>query len=507
MEMFDLLAQRARVTPERPALEDLESGEHYNYREFNERAARLAAAAREHWGLREGDRLAYLGHSRAEFFAMLFGCAKAGLILVPMNWRLAVPELEVLMDDCTPAALVFGGEFADEAAALGARSSSLALVALDSAGAGQRDYHGDLAATEPDLSPHPEKCPDTPWYLLYTSGTTGRPKGVIQTFRMMLANHFNVGLAVNLTADDVLLNVLPLFHTAGINLYSSAVFLVGGCVLVARNFDPTRALQELENRATVFFGVPAVYQALLDHPAFDGKRLGGVRSWGCGGAPLSLPVAQRYVDQGIRIRTGMGMTETGPTVFLLDEELVIDKVGSVGRPQLLTEVRIVDRDGRDLPAGEAGELLVRGPNVTPGYWNRPDATRDAIRDGWLHSGDVARCDEDGCYYIVDRWKDMYISGGENVYPAEVEKVLEQHPAIAEVAVVGMPDDRWGEVGKAYFGVRTGAVAPDEDALRDFCRERLAGYKVPKAFQLMDALPRNALGKVVKQTLRDDAAKR
>ena len=150
---------------------------------------------------------------------------------------------------------------------------------------------------------------------------------------------------------------------------------------------------------------------------------------------------------------------------------------------------------------------MRGPNITPGYWNRPDATRDAIRDGWLHSGDVARCDEDGCYYIVDRWKDMYISGGENVYPAEVEKVLEQHPAIAEVAVVGMPDDRWGEVGKAYFGVRAGAVAPDEDALRDFCRERLAGYKVPKAFQLMDTLPRNALGKVVKQTLRDDAAKR
>ncbi|WP_237057371.1 acyl-CoA synthetase [Microbulbifer sediminum] len=507
MEMFDLLAQRARVTPERPALEDLESGERYNYRELNERAARLAAAACEHWGLRAGDRLAYLGHSRAEFFAMLFGCAKAGLILVPLNWRLAVPELEVLVDDCDPAALVFGGEFGEAATALGERWRSLTLVALDGPRDSQRDYHRDLAAAEPDLAPHPEKNPDTPWYLLYTSGTTGRPKGVIQTFRMMLANHFNIGLAVNLTADDVLLNVLPLFHTAGINLYSSAVFLVGGCVLVARNFDPAQVLQVLEKRATIFFGVPAVYQALLDHPEFDGQRLEGVRSWGCGGAPLSLPVAQRYVDQGIRIRTGMGMTETGPTVFLLDEDLVIDKVGSVGRPQLLTEVRIVDRDGRDLPDGEAGELLVRGPNVTPGYWNRPDATRDAIRDGWLHSGDVARCDQDGCYYIVDRWKDMYISGGENVYPAEVEKVLEQYPDIAEVAVVGMPDERWGEVGKAYFGVRAGVAVPDEDELRAFCRERLAGYKVPRAFQVLDALPRNALGKVIKQELRDDAAKR
>jgi fatty-acyl-CoA synthase len=378
-------------------------------------------------------------------------------------------------------------------------------VALDDAGEKQRDYQRDLEAVVPDLRPHPEKSPDTPWYLLYTSGTTGRPKGVIQTFRMMLANHLNAGLAVNLSSDDVLLNVLPLFHTAGINLYSSAVFLVGGCVLVARNFNPDQALQVLENRASIFFGVPAVYQALLDHPQFDGDRLRAVRSWGCGGAPLSLPVAKRFADQRIRIRTGMGMTETGPTVFLLDEELVINKVGSVGRPQLLTEVRIVDRDGRDVAEGEAGELLVRGPNVTPGYWNRPDATARAIQaDGWLHSGDVARRDADGCYYIVDRWKDMYISGGENVYPAEVEQVLEQHPAIAEVAVVGIPDERWGEVGKAYFGLKSGVPAPEENELRAFCRARLAGYKVPKAFEALDALPRNALGKVIKQELRDDA---
>jgi len=505
MDMFDLLAHRARVTPERPALEDLESGERYNYAQFNERAARLAAAARDHWGLEEGDRLAYLGHSRAEFFAMLFGCAKAGLILVPLNWRLAVPELEVLVEDCDPGALIFGAEFGDAAAELQQRCGPLTLVALDGAADGQRDYHRDLADTRPDLSAHPDKDPDTPWYLLYTSGTTGRPKGVIQTFRMMLANYLNIGLAVNLSGDDVLLNVLPLFHTAGINLYSSAVFMVGGSVLVARAFDPDQALQVLEKRATIFFGVPAVYQALLDHPGFSGERLKGVRSWGCGGAPLSLPVAQRYVDAGIRVRTGMGMTETGPTVFLLDEDKVIDKIGSVGRPQLLTEVRIVDRDGRDVPPGEAGELLIRGPNITPGYWNRPDATAEAIRaDGWLHSGDVARCDEDGQYFIVDRWKDMYISGGENVYPAEVEKVLEQHPAIAEVAVVGMPDDKWGEVGKAYYGVHADRDAPDPEALRAFCRERLAGYKVPKAFERVDALPRNALGKVTKQELRDHA---
>ncbi|MGB1763688.1 acyl-CoA synthetase [Alloalcanivorax xenomutans] len=504
MEMFDLLAQRARVTPDRLALEDLHSGERYNYAQLNERAARLAAAAREHWGLREGDRLAWLGHSRAEFFAMLFGCAKAGLILVPLNWRLAVPELEVLMADCQPGALIFGDELADAARALGGTFTDLTLVALDQPVGSERHYHQDLQQVAPDLSAHPEKSPDTPWYLLYTSGTTGRPKGVVQTFRMMLANYLNIGLAVNLIGEDVLLNVLPLFHTAGINLYSSAVFFVGGTVLVARNFEPQQALDILERRATIFFGVPAVYQALLEQPGFSGERLRRVRSWGCGGAPLSLPVAQSYVEHGIHVRTGMGMTETGPTVFLLDEDKVIEKIGSVGRPQLLTEVRIVDRDGRDVPDGEAGELLIRGPNITPGYWNRPDATAEAIEaDGWLHSGDVARRDDDGFYYIVDRWKDMYISGGENVYPAEVEKVLEQHPAIAEVAVVGIADQRWGEVGKACYVPRPDSQV-DEDALRAHCRERLAGYKVPKVFQCLPALPRNALGKVTKQELRNGA---
>ncbi len=505
MEMFDLLAQRARVTPATLAVEDLKDGTRYSYADLNARAARLAGAARQRWGLDEGDRIAYLGHSRAEFFALLFGCAKANLILVPMNWRLTVPELVVLLEDCDPKALIHGGEFDDVAITLGERYPALTLVGLDSTQGQSHDYGADLADVSPDLVAHPQRSPDTPWYLLYTSGTTGRPKGVIHTFRMMLANYLNIGLAVNLTADDVLLNVLPMFHTAGINLYSTAVFLVGGTVLVQRSFEPAQALELLEERATIFFGVPAVYQALLEQPGFNGERLEGVRSWGCGGAPLSLPVAQRYVDEGIRVRTGMGMTETGPTVFLLDEAHVLDKIGSVGGPQLLAEVRIVDAEGRDVPQGQAGELLIRGPGVTPGYWERPDATRDAFEPGgWLHSGDVARCDEDGYYYIVDRWKDMYISGGENVYPAEVEQALEQHPALAEVAVVGMPDERWGEVGKAYFSPRDGAEAPSADALRAFCREHLAGYKVPKAFEAMDALPRNALGKVTKQMLRDAA---
>lgn len=503
MNHFDLLAHRARITPHRPALEDIDSNIRYNYRELNEQAARFAAAATAIWGLKPGDRIAWLGHSRADFFAMLFGCAKAGLIMVPLNWRLAQPELEVLMDDCTPSALIYGEEFLESARQLHSTGHAPLTIAFDEAQTGDRSYRDDLASVEPQLTPHPERDPDTPWYLLYTSGTTGRPKGVIQTFRMMMANYLNIGLAVELNGRDVLLNVLPLFHTAGINLYSSAVLMTGGCVLVVRGFEPDQTLALLEQRATVFFGVPAVYQALLEHPGFDGRRLSKVRSWGCGGAALSLPVARSFADAGILVRTGMGMTETGPTVFLMDEADVLNKIGSVGRPQLLAEVRIVDANGTDLDTGEAGELLIRGPGVTPGYWNRPDATRDAFnQDGWLHSGDIARCDEDGCYFIVDRWKDMFISGGENVYPAEVERVLLEHPDIAEVAVIGIPDERWGEVGQAYLVPRSEqAESLNDVALSQFCRERLAGYKVPKAFVLTDGLPRNALGKVTKQALR------
>lgn len=504
MNMFDLAGHRARVTPNRLALEDLASGTAYTYQQLNEQAARFAAAARGPWGLQEGDRVAFLGYSRAEFFAMLFGCAKAGLVLVPLNWRLAQPELEQLMEDCTPDVLIFGEEFTDSARKLKASGHTRILVDLDGKADDCRHYDADLAETAPDPTPHPDRDPDTPWYLLYTSGTTGRPKGVIQTFRMMLSNYLNIGLAVDLTGQDTLLNVLPLFHTAGINLYSSAVFLAGGTVLVSRAFEPDQAMDILEKRATIFFGVPAVYQAILEHPSFSGERLRHVRSWGCGGAPLALPVARRFVEEGIRVRTGMGMTETGPTVFLLDEADVLDKIGSVGRPQLLTEIRIVGTDGRDVAAGESGELLIRGPNVTPGYWNRPDATREAIEsNGWLHSGDVARCDEDGCYYIVDRWKDMFISGGENVYPAEVERVLVEHPAVSEVAVVGVADEKWGEVGKAFLCLKPDSEEPQTEDLSAWCRERLAGYKVPKHFRMVDELPRNALGKVTKQALRQD----
>ena len=348
---------------------------------------------------------------------------------------------------------------------------------------------------------------DRIWYLLYTSGTTGRPKAVIQTVGMALANYVNVQQATGLTHADTSVNFLPLFHTAGINLHTLPVFIAGGTSSILSKFEIDPLLDLIaQGRVSVFFGVPAIYQALSLSPRFADADLARVRHWGCGGAPLPESLFRAFLAKGVVVCAGMGMTETGPTVFLMRPEEAIDKIGSVGKPQMLSEVRLVDLDGRDVPAGERGEILFRGPTITPGYFNNPEATAAAIdQDGWLHSGDVGRRDEAGNYYIVDRIKDMYISGGENVYPAEVEGVLTNHPAVLEAAIIGVADERWGEVGHAIIRLRPGQAC-EAEALRSFARTHLAAYKVPKYVTIVDDYPRTAAGKVQKHVLRKSIAR-
>ncbi len=505
MDFPDLLSRRADLDGDRTALVDVATDRELTYADLDRRASRAARVLRDHWDVGPGDRVASLAHNRTDLFELLFACAKLGAVLVPLNWRLAVPELEYIVADADPVGLVTDDAFADAAAQLrervpGLRSMAYGTDALDTEAA----YEDLLAGADPAALVHPPRAEDALWYLLYTSGTTGRPKGVIQTFGMALVNHLNIGLAAQLTSADTFLSVLPQFHTAGINLYTLPMLVVGGTTLVTRTFDPAETLRLLQERATVFFGVPTIYQLLADHPDFAGTDLSRIRSWACGGAPMPVPLLERLGERDIGVRQGMGMTETGPTVFLLDEQHAISHAGSVGRPQPFVEVRVVDREGNDLPDGEAGELLIRGPGVTPGYWRKPEVTAEAFEDdGWLHSGDVARRDEDGYWYIVDRWKDMYISGGENVYPAEVEQALYRLPGVAEAAVVGIPDERWGEVGRAYVVTRPDAEL-DADAVRHHCSEQLAGYKVPAEVTFVDELPRNATGKILKHELRAQA---
>ena len=363
------------------------------------------------------------------------------------------------------------------------------------------------SATRPHWPPGRRRQIDGPrltyedtWCILYTSGTTGRPKGAMVTYGNFFYNAVGMGEAIDLTSRDINLLTLPTFHAGGLGLYSGPTFHAGGTVLVMRDFDPGHMLRLIEEwRVTVILLVPSMYLMLRDHPDFGRHDLSSMRLWSSGGSPLPPSLVQEFAARDIIIQQGMGMTETGPTVFLIDKADAVRKAGSVGKPVMHTDVCIMDQHGRMLGPNEVGELCIRG-SITTGYWNAPDKTAETIRDGWLHSGDAAKYDNEGFYTIVDRWKDMFISGGENVYPAEVESVLYGHPAIAEVAVVGVPHPKWQEVGRAVVVVKPGATLNEADVI-DFCQGKLARYKIPKAVSFVDALPRNDIGKVMKVELQ------
>lgn len=473
----DFAARRAALSPDRLAFLDQDSGERWTFAQIDAAAARMAGGLRQR--VAPGARVAILCHNRPEFFVALFACQKAGLILAPLNWRQPVMELKPVLDSVACALVLHDATFAAQAAQLGLPRMELRV---------------------PDCAPLPPAPvdEDAPWYVLFTSGTTGLPKAVIQTPRMAMANAVNIAQAMALTPDDRSVNFLPLFHTAGINLFTLPLFLWGGSSLVLRKFDAPALVDLVASRqVTQFFGVPAIYQALMQ---MDLSRvdLAGLRGWACGGAALPEATIRFFADRGAPICNGFGMTETGPTGFLIDRDAAVDRIGSVGKPQLLTEARL---DGVPDGLPGTGELLLRGPSVTPGYLDNPQATAASFTpDGWLKSGDVAARDADGYYRIVDRIKDMYISGGENVYPAEVERVLITHPDILEAAVVGMPHARWGETGVAFLIARPGARI-DTGALPDWLRTRLAAYKIPGAWHVVADFPRTAAGKVRKPDLR------
>jgi fatty-acyl-CoA synthase len=500
--VFDFAAKRAELAPGAIAFEEVDTGRQLTFAQFNERAAR-GAAVLERLGIAEGERVAILCHNCATFFEVLFACGKANIILVPLNWRQTPAELGPILADCGARLILHDAATAALAAALGTAGGAnlIDFATYETLIAGSPPPCGEglgVGVTARDTAWPTNRV----WYLLYTSGTTGRPKAVIQTVGMALANSINVQQATGLTGADSTVNFLPLFHTAGINLHTLPVFLAGGINIVLAKFEVDPLLDLIAaGRISLFFGVPAIYQALSLSPRLPDTDLSQVRHWGCGGAPLSESLIRAFLARGVRVCNGMGMTETGPTVFLMDPAHAVEKIGSVGKPQLMSEVRLVDAEGRDVSPGERGEILFRGPNITPGYFNNPGATASAIdRDGWLHSGDVGRRDADGYYFIVDRIKDMYISGGENVYPAEVEAVLTNHAAVLEAAVIGVPDERWGEVGHAAVRLRPGAACEPEE-LRAFARSQLAAYKVPKHVTIVEDYPRTAAGKVQKHLLR------
>jgi fatty-acyl-CoA synthase len=495
---YDWIAHFSRRTPDKTALIDLASERRFSYAELDARVSRLATHLRDQLKIARGDRVAVLALNTTDTLEVQFACGRIGAVFLPLNTRLTVPELQFIVGDASPSLMVHDGDLAETAltvAKLCNVSSALLLGpggSYEAAIAGAKPLDKSEAVTLDDIST-----------IMYTSGTTGLPKGAVITHGMTFWNCVNLGGPAYISPSSVLLTVLPLFHTGGLNCYTNPVLHAGGTVFIMRAFDPALALELISDpsrRINVFFGVPAIYQFMAQHPSFASSDFSRLVIGGVGGAPMPVPLLKVWEARGVALQQGYGMTETSPSVMVLDKEDAARKAGSSGKPVLHTEVRIVRPDGGDADVGELGELWVKGPNVTPGYWNRPDANASSFTDGWLHTGDATRVDEDGFYYIVDRWKDMYISGGENVYPAEVENVLHQLSAIAEAAVIGIPSEQWGEVGMAIVALKPGhTLAPAE--IQAHCAANLARFKCPRLIEFVDVLPRNATGKIHKPTLR------
>src|SRR5215470_6022374 len=495
---YDWIAHYGRRNPGKTALVDLTSGRRFGYGDLDARVARLAGHLRDTLKVARGDRVAVLALNTTDTLEVQFACFRLGAIFLPLNNRLTVPELQFIVGDAAPVVMIHDVDLAETALTVAKLCNVSAALKFGPGGS----YEAGIASAKPIGKAEIVTLDDIST-IMYTSGTTGLPKGAIITHGMTFWNCVNLGCPAYISPASVLLTVLPLFHTGGLNCYTNPVMHAGGTVLIMRAFDPGEALRLISDPAqgiNVFFGVPSIYQFMAQHPAFATSDFRRLVNGGVGGAPMPVPLLKVWEARGVALQQGYGMTETSPAVMVLDKEDAARKAGSSGKPVLHTEVRIVRPDGSDADVGELGELWVKGPNVTPGYWNRPDANQSSFTDGWLHTGDATRMDEEGFYYIVDRWKDMYISGGENVYPAEVENVLHQIPAIAEAAVIGIADPQWGEVGMAIVAIKPGQSLSEAE-IHAHCAENLARFKCPRLIQFVDALPRNATGKIHKPTLR------
>ncbi|MEW6425549.1 MAG: long-chain fatty acid--CoA ligase [Bacillota bacterium] len=507
----DWLAKREELTPAKTAVIDATGGVRLTYRDLNQRARRLAAFCKEELGLQKGDRIAVLAQNRLEFLDLLFAAQKTGTILVPLNYRLKVNELAYLLQDSRPRVLFYDQANAAAAADLRSRAAAAAYVFLgeerEGASAGSESA-GDVAyarilAASPSSFAGPQNDFDleAPWLILYTGGTTGFPKGAVLSRRMVTWNAVNTAVSWGLTPDDVAPVFYPFFHTGGINVLTTPLVHLGGTLVLTGPFQARPALETIEReRCTVISMVPTMFQMIMDEPAFPQADFSSVRLCISGGAPCPRHIYEAFLAKGVIFKQGYGLTEAGPNCFALPEDAALRKIGSVGRPVFHSEVRLVGEDGREVPPGEVGELAIRGDHLCSGYWQNPAATAEILRDGWLYTGDLARQDEEGFFYIVGRKKEMIISGGENVYPVEIEAVLNSHPKIAEAAVIGIPHEKWGEVPKAVVALRPGARAAAEEII-SFCRERLAGYKVPKVVEFRRELPKSGMGKILKRELQ------
>ncbi len=461
-------------------------------------------------GIEKGDRVAVMLGNCPEFLELFLACSKLGAIFVPVNFRLAAPELDYTLGHSRPRLFVFGNEYAETVLGLNLNSSRplmlLAAIPQCSFSAEVLDYQTESDVCEgqnPFLTVSMAPAtPEEPQVIMYTSGTTGHAKGAVLSHRKTFFNCLNADIFFKLHSDDVMLIVLPLFHSGGLFIQASPVIYKGATMILHKSFDPHRTYRDIRKyQVTKFLGVPTVYKSLVKAETEHKTALSSLRVCAIGGEKLTPELMAQFKDAGFSLRQIMGQTETSILLWAHEKD-VARKPGSVGKPVFHAEVRIVDRQGRPCNSDQVGEIVVRGSIMMTEYWQDPVKTEETIRGGWLHTGDLARMDQEGYFYLIDRAKDMFISGGENVYPAEIERVLRKHPAVEDIAVVGVPDESWGEAGCAFVIAKPGAALKSEELI-GFCDGQLARYKWPKKILIAEDFPRTALGKVRKTVLKQN----
>ncbi|WKV12307.1 AMP-binding protein [Marivirga harenae] len=490
----DWFEKWSTYSPTKLAIKNIDTGSGYDYKSLNHAANAISKIFETDYNLTKGDRLLILADFDAEYVALLGVAQKMGVIFVPINYRLSASEISFLVQNSDPSLIIV----ADEYRSLLSEISALAhgnVIAF-------AEYKKWLITASKEQKAEYSSKPleeSHPAFILYTSGTTGQPKGAIYTHGMMLWNSINTAIRLKIHSDDIYLNVMPPFHTGGWNVLTAPILHFGGTLIMMPKFDSEKVLKSLEEeKISISMLVPTMVRMLSESDTFKKTDFRQLRYMIVGGEALPIPLIEQWNEQGVPIRQGYGLTECGPNITSLEAEDAIRKRGSIGFPNFYVDTKLMDENGVEAGPTEKGELWIKGPIVTPGYWKNQKETEKAIVDGWFKTGDILKKDEDGYLYVVDRIKNMYISGGENVYPAEVEKCMLKHPEIKEVCVIGIPHEKWGEVGKAFVVFKNGRKEVSD--ITAFCIKHLAKYKVPKHFEVMEELPKNDTGKINRKLL-------
>ncbi len=501
--MGDIIGHRAGLTPDKKAIFDIDANINYTYEDLNDRANRLANYMKNELGILKGDRIAFISSNRIEMFDGIFACGKLGAVFVPYNARLSVDELTYLINNESPKVLFYEDIYRDKIEVLKSSTELKNYIELKDLGKTACDIYYEDVINYKNNSPC--KCeelnPEDIYLIIHTGGTTGMPKGAMISHRAVLFNALNNVMDWGLNCKDTVHLLLPLFHTGGWNILTLALLMVGGRLIINKGFDPKLALKIInDEKPSYIFGAATIFRMMYEQPEFDTTDWSSVKWVMSGAAPTPIQVMEKFWGKGIRICAGYGLTEGGPMnlgtpMDFMSMDQIKEKYASVGKPFYFTIAKIVNDDGTETDVDEVGELIFTGPQIFSGYWNNEKETQKTMKDGWIYTGDMAKKDKDGFYYIVGRKKNMFISGGENVFPPEIEKILYEMNEIHEVSVIGVPDEKWGEVGKAVISLKPRKYLNKEDVI-SFLKKKLAHYKVPKYVTFVTEVPKNSVGKIV-----------